>query len=103
MAAGLATLAEMTTERYDALEALTSELVAKLEALFADTGTAASVTSARVALQPPISRTRARPPSSTSHLLANGILFTARGMGSLSVPMTGAEVDAFVEAVRISL
>jgi glutamate-1-semialdehyde aminotransferase len=31
-------------------------------------------------------------------LLGLGILFTPRGMGCLSTPMTSAEIDAFVDA-----
>ena len=47
--------------------------------------------------------TRQAYPSCTSDLLANGILMTPRGMGCLSTPMSEAEMDAFVEAVRLSL
>lgn len=36
-------------------------------------------------------------------LLGRGIYLTPRGMGCLSTPMTGAEVDAFVEATRLAL
>ena len=36
-------------------------------------------------------------------MLGCGILFTQRGMGCLSTPMTGSEVDAFVEAAQLGL
>jgi len=102
MAAGLATLDEMTPDRYEALEALALELKAKLESLFAEVGAPFSVTQAGSLfnVHAPDAATLAE-----LHLtlLANGILSTPRGMGCLSVPMTSAEVDAFVEAVRLAL
>ena len=36
-------------------------------------------------------------------MLGSGILFTARGMGCLSTPMSSAEIDAFVESTRLGL
>jgi len=102
MAAGLATLDEMTPDRYEALEALALELKAKLESLFAEVGAPFSVTQAGSLfnVHAPDAATLAE-----LHLtlLANGILSTPRGMGCLSVPMTSAEVDAFVEATRLAL
>jgi glutamate-1-semialdehyde 2,1-aminomutase len=97
MAAGLATLEELTPERYDELEALTEELEAGVNAR-----TGASATSVgslfRIELPDP-----SRLPDLHVALLANGILMTPRGMGCLSTPMAGPEVDAFVEALRLAL
>jgi glutamate-1-semialdehyde 2,1-aminomutase len=102
MAAGLATLAELTSERYEQLSALTTELVTRLEALFARSGVEGSVTRAGSLFNLHF------PAPETSRdlnlaLLAHGILFTPRGMGCLSVPMTRAEVDAVVEAAELGL
>ncbi|HSI98387.1 MAG TPA: hypothetical protein VK926_08490 [Gaiellaceae bacterium] len=36
-------------------------------------------------------------------MLGHGILFTERGMGCISTPMTSAEIDAFVDAARHGL
>jgi glutamate-1-semialdehyde 2,1-aminomutase len=99
MAAGLATLAEMTPERYDELEALAVELWEKLTTLFADTSVAGSVTQAGSLFNLQLDDTA----SLHLALLSNGILLTGRGMGCLSTPMTTVEVDAFVEAVRLGL
>jgi glutamate-1-semialdehyde 2,1-aminomutase len=93
MAAGLATLDELTPERYDGLEALAHELEA---AVSARTGASATAVGSlfRIDLPDP-----ARLPDLHVDLLANGILMTPRGMGCLSTPMTSVEVDAFVEAL----
>ena len=97
MAAGLATLDEMTPERYDGLEALAQELEAGVNA-----HTEASATAVgslfRIELPDP-----ARLPDLHVDLLSNGILMTQRGMGCLSTPMASAEVEAFVEALRLSV
>jgi glutamate-1-semialdehyde 2,1-aminomutase len=97
MAAGLATLAELTPDRFDALEALAGDLEAGVNTQ--TEATAAAVGSLfRIELADP-----AGLPDLHLGLLANGILMTPRGMGCLSTPMTAAESDAFVEAVRRSL
>ena len=97
MAAGLATLDELTPERYDELEALADELEAGVNAR---TGASAAAVGSlfRIELADP-----AGLPELHVDLLANGILMTPRGMGCLSTPMTSAEIDAFVEALRLSL
>jgi glutamate-1-semialdehyde 2,1-aminomutase len=99
MAAGLATLAELTPVVYGHLEALGAELRGKLTGLFARTGVPAEVTQIASLFNVHL----ARSPELHLALLGNGILFTPRGMGCLSVPMTSAEVDAFVEATEASL
>jgi glutamate-1-semialdehyde 2,1-aminomutase len=96
MAAGLATLAELTPAAYDRLEALGSELRDKVAALLARTGADAEVTQVASLFN------LHHPRTAELHLalLERGILFTPRGMGCLSLPMSSAEVDAFVEAAE---
>jgi glutamate-1-semialdehyde 2,1-aminomutase len=115
MAAGLATLDELTPETLERLETLAAELRTKLEELFADVGQPASINqigslfNIHLAEGPVRNHTDARAADTELlrelHLamLGHGILFTERGMGCLSTPMAGAEVDAFVEAVRRGL
>jgi glutamate-1-semialdehyde 2,1-aminomutase len=115
MAAGLATLDALTPEEYVRLDALAHELEAKLEALFAGAGLAAYVTRAgslfNVHLTEGPVRTHADVLAADRALLAelqlallgHGILWTPRGMGCLSTPMTSAEIDAFVDAARQAL
>jgi glutamate-1-semialdehyde 2,1-aminomutase len=93
MAAGLATLDELTPERYAGLEALAAELEAGVNAR---TGASATAVGSlfRIELPDP-----SRLPVLHVDLLASGILMTPRGMGCLSTPMTSAEVDAFVGAL----
>ena len=93
MAAGLATLDELTPERYDELEALVAELEAGVNARTAASATAVA-SLFRIDLPDP-----SRLPDLHVALLAGGILMTQRGMGCLSTPMTSAEVDVFVEAL----
>jgi glutamate-1-semialdehyde 2,1-aminomutase len=90
MAAGLATLGELTPERYVELEELTDELV---EGVNERTGASAASVGSLFRIETPDL------PGLHTSLLANGILMTPRGMGCLSTPMTIAEVDAFVEAL----
>jgi glutamate-1-semialdehyde 2,1-aminomutase len=93
MAAGLATLDELTPERYDELEGLARELESGV-----NERTSASATTVgslfRIDLSDP-----SRLPELHVDLLANGILMTPRGMGCLSTPMTSVEVEAFVDAL----
>ncbi len=97
MAAGLATLDEMTPARYERLEALGGELRRKLEELGGvDVRQTASLFQVDVGDEQ-------RQLDLNLALLANGILSTPRGMGCLSTPMTSAEIDAFVDAVRLAL
>ena len=93
MAAGLATLDELTPDRFDALESLAGELEAGVNAQTDATATAVG-SLFRIELPDP-----SRLPDLHLGLLANGILMTPRGMGCLSTPMTSVEVNAFVEAL----
>ncbi len=96
MVAGLATLDEMTPDRYEALEALACELEEKVE----------SVTGAEIERVGSLFRVDTDEVSAGDlhvALLNEGILSTQRGMGCLSTPMTTAEIDAFVDATRRSL
>jgi glutamate-1-semialdehyde 2,1-aminomutase len=115
MAAGLATLAELTPERCDELESLAVRLREKLTDLFAGVDLPAAMTQIGSLFnlhftQGPI-RSHADVLAGDAGLLrelhlallGHGILFTPRGMGCLSTPMTSAEVDAFVEATRSGL
>jgi glutamate-1-semialdehyde 2,1-aminomutase len=97
MAAGLATLAELTPERFDVLAALAGELEAGVNEHTEATATAVG-SLFRIELPD-----ATRLPDLHLGLLANGIFMTPRGMGCLSTPMTSAEIDAFVAAVKLSL
>jgi glutamate-1-semialdehyde 2,1-aminomutase len=115
MAAGLATLEELTPEALDRLESLAEELKAKLERLFAGAGRAATVTQIgslfNVHFTDGPVREHADALAADTELLrglhlfllGNGILWTERGMGCLSTPMTSAEIDAFVETAAHGL
>jgi glutamate-1-semialdehyde 2,1-aminomutase len=115
MAAGLATLAELTPEALNRLETLTVELKTKLEPLLADVGLPVHITQIGSLFNihftdaPVLDHSDVLAADTALlrelhlALLGNGILFTARGMGCLSTPMTSAEVDAFVDAARLSL
>jgi glutamate-1-semialdehyde 2,1-aminomutase len=97
MAAGTATLDELSPERYDALEALAVELRTKLGEL-----PGATVRQIGSLFQLDVRGTEEQEALHRG-LLGDGILFTPRGMGCLSTPMTSAETDAFVEATRLYL
>jgi glutamate-1-semialdehyde 2,1-aminomutase len=115
MAAGLATLAELSPERYVELETLAVELKTKLERLFAGKELSACVTQIGSLFNIHFADRDVRGSDDVLaadkallrelHLtmLDHGILFTPRGMGCLSTPMTSAEVDAFVDAARQGL
>ena len=115
MAAGLTTLELLTPAEYERLETLAGDLVAKLERLFDERGLAARVTRAgslfNVHLTAGPVRDHADVLASDLELLArlhlallgHGVLWTHRGMGCLSTPMTIAEIDAFVDAAGIAL
>jgi glutamate-1-semialdehyde 2,1-aminomutase len=102
MAAGLATLAELTPRRYDELEALATDLREQLTDLFADTGVSASVSQVGSLFNLHFEDAALMRDLHLA-LLNRGIFSTPRGMGCLSTPMTSAEVDAFVEATRLGL
>jgi glutamate-1-semialdehyde 2,1-aminomutase len=115
MAAGLATLDEVTPDALERLEGLAVELKTKVEQLFAGVGVLGCVTqigslfNIHLTEGPVLDHSdvlaadTARLRELNLAMLGHGILFTARGMGCLSTPMTGEEVDAFVEAVRVGL
>ncbi len=92
----------MTPPRYDELEALTSELKEKLETLFATVGMSASVTQTGSLFALHFTNPGVASDLNLA-LLRHGILFTPRGMGCLSVPMTSAEIDSFLAATRLGL
>ncbi|HEU0305140.1 MAG TPA: aminotransferase class III-fold pyridoxal phosphate-dependent enzyme, partial [Gaiellaceae bacterium] len=97
MAAGLATLEELTPGVYDVLEGLAALVVEGV-----NERTEASATAIGSLFRVDLADPSALPDLHRA-LLANGILFTPRGMGCLSTPMTSAETDAFVDAVCASL
>ena len=115
MAAGLATLAELTPEAYARLETLAIELKTRLEQLFAGAGLPACVNQIGSLFNIHFTDRPVRSHADTRaadtallrelHLamLDHGILFTPRGMGCLSIPMTSSEIDAFVDAARLGL
>ena len=92
MAAGLATLDELTPERYDEL-GLSLRAWRRRERTNRGLGDRGRL-ALRIELPDP-----SRLPDLHVGLLANGILMTPRGVGCLSTPMTSVEVDAFVEAL----
>lgn len=96
MAAGLATLEELTPGVFDVLESLATLVVEGVNARTEASATAVG-SLFRVGLDDPSGL-----PDLHRALLAKGILFTPRGMGCVSTPMTSAETDAFVDAVRVS-
>ena len=87
MAAGLATLAELTPERFDDLERLAVELKEELERC-------SGVSVRQIGSLFQIGLPGAVSPTDLFlALLGHGILLTPRGMGCLSTPMTSAEID----------
>lgn len=115
MAAGLATLSEMTPAVYERLAALGAELKQKLGDLFVELNIPAQINQIGSLFNLHFSDvpvdSYAATLASDRVLLKNlylaamnrGVIFTSRGMGCLSTPMTSAEVDRFVEALRESL
>jgi glutamate-1-semialdehyde 2,1-aminomutase len=115
MTAGLATLEELTPEAYARLEALARDLRAQLLDMFGALGVPAQVTqigslfnihlTGAPLVDYPAACTGDRELLAKLYLaaLGRGVAFTGRGMGCLSTPMTGAEIDAFVGAVRLAL
>jgi glutamate-1-semialdehyde 2,1-aminomutase len=115
MAAGLATLAEMTPAAYKRLDALGAKLKQKLDDLFVELNIPAQVNQIGSLFnlhfsEAPVT-TYAAASAADRVLLKNlyvaamnrGVAFTGRGMGCLSTPMTSVEIDRFVEALRHSL
>lgn len=115
MAAGLATLEEMTPAAYERLAAMGADLRTKLVALFASVGIPAQVNQIASLFNIHFSE---RPVTDQASVQAgdrrlqhdlyvaaldHGIAFTGRGMGCLSTPMSEREIDAFVDATHDSL
>lgn len=115
MAAGLATLEEMTPAAYERLAAMGADLRTKLVALFASVGIPAQVNQIASLFNIHFSE---RPVTDHASVQAgdrrlqhdlyvaaldHGIAFTGRGMGCLSTPMSEREMDAFVDATHDSL
>jgi glutamate-1-semialdehyde 2,1-aminomutase len=115
MAAGLATLEELTPETFDGLARMGAELREKLLALFRSVGIPAQVNQIGSLFNihftdVPVTD-HAAVQAGDAELqrdlylaaLDHGIAFTGRGMGCLSTPMTAAEIDRFVAATREAL
>lgn len=112
VAAGLATLAELTPAAYERLNALGAELKLKLADLFEELDIPAQInqigslfnlhfTDAPVTdYAGALAGDRQLQNNLYMATLNHGVVFTARGMGCLSTPMGSAEVDTFVRAVR---
>jgi glutamate-1-semialdehyde 2,1-aminomutase len=115
MAAGLATLEQLTPAVFERLEALTIELKQKLCALFDTLGVPAQVNQIGSLFNihfasTPVTDYAALCASDREQiarlhlaLLNHGVVLAGRGMGCLSVPIGSAEIDAFVEAARLAL
>ena len=115
MAAGLATLGELPPERYEELGALAADLAAKLADLFASVGIAACVNQIGSLFNihfidgavADYATARAGNVELRHDLyvamLNHGVVFTGRGIGCLSTPMTPSEIDTFVEAAQLGL
>lgn len=115
MAAGLATLEELTPPAYDRLAKMGADLRSKLLVLFRSVGLSAQVNQLGSLFNIHFTD---RPVTNYASALSgdrrllrdlyvaalnHGIAFTGRGMGCLSTPMGTREVDAFVDATRQSL
>ena len=115
MAAGLATLQEMTPASYQHLNRLGGELKSKLLALFDELGLVAQVNQVGSLfnihfVDRPVTDYNDVQDGNLGLLselyvaaLNHGVAFTGRGMGCLSTPMTDADIDTFVTAIRESL
>jgi len=115
MAAGLAALDALTEAELDRLETLGADLEAGLDRVLAESGRPARVTRVGSLFNLHLGATSIREHSDALAgdleglrrlhlaLLGHGILSTPRGMGCLSTPMSGTEIDAFVEAVGLAL
>jgi glutamate-1-semialdehyde 2,1-aminomutase len=115
MAAGLATLEELTPEALERIGSLGGELKGKLDRVFADAGRPATVTQIASLFNVHFTDGPVREHADVLaadavllrelhlFLLANGILWTPRGTGCISTPMTSAEVDAFIAATARGL
>jgi glutamate-1-semialdehyde 2,1-aminomutase len=115
MAAGLATLEELTPPAYDRLAQMGADLRSKLLVLFRNVGLPAQVNQVGSLFNIHFTD---RPVTNYASVLSgdrqllrdlylaalnHGIAFTSRGMGCLSTPMGTPDVDAFVDATRQGL
>jgi glutamate-1-semialdehyde 2,1-aminomutase len=115
MAAGLATLEELTPETYERLDALGGELKRKLDGLFGELGAAVQVNQVGSIFNihfsdGPVTDYAAysrsdREQAGRLHLAAlnHGVALASRCMGCLSTPMSVAEIDTFVAAIRLAM
>jgi glutamate-1-semialdehyde 2,1-aminomutase len=114
-AAGLATLEQLTPETYARLEDLARDLKDKLVALFTELSVVAQVNQVGSIFNIHFSDTPVtdyaiysrsdRERAARLHIAAlnHGVALANRGMGCLSTPMTGAEIDVFVGAIRLAM
>jgi glutamate-1-semialdehyde 2,1-aminomutase len=115
MAAGLATLEQLTPAAFERLEMLTIELKQKLCALFDKQGIPAQVNqigslfnihfshSAVTNYDTLCASDRERIAQLHVALLNHGVVLASRGMGCLSTPIGSAEIETFVDAIRLAL
>lgn len=115
MAGGLATLEVMTSPAFERLDQLGANLRSKLLAVFDSLGVPGQVNqigslfnihfSDQLVMDYPavLSGDRQMLRDLSIAALNHGIALTGRGMGCLSTPMDVPEIDAFVEATRLSL
>jgi glutamate-1-semialdehyde 2,1-aminomutase len=114
MAAGLATLEELTPATYERLEGMAGELKRKLDGVFGKLGVAAQVHQIGSVFAIHFSGTPItdyttyarsdRERATRLHLAAlnHGVALGSRCIGCLSTPMTGAEIDALVAAIQLA-
>src|SRR4029079_9659256 len=112
MAAGVATLQQLTPQGFDKLDPLGERLRSKLTHVFEEMGAPAVVTGSGSLFRIHFSATPIRNYRDTlrknmdSHrklffwLLNHGIYLDGRAMGCVSLPMEEADVDTLVDAVR---
>ena len=112
MRAGLATLHELTPAAYDRLNQMGTEFRQRLRELCSRSGVPVQVTGEGslfgIHWSPdPVTDYRSSQRANKSlaakfflHALNNGIFFTSRGGGCLSLPMTDAEVGAFLDVLE---
>jgi glutamate-1-semialdehyde 2,1-aminomutase len=115
MAAGMATLDQLTASEYTRLNALGDRLRAELGRVFAELDAPAQVSGVGSLFNVHFTREPlidARAPRSADSELAHlfflemlnrGIMLAPRGMGALSTPMGEPEIDRFVEEARGAL
>lgn len=115
MSAGLVTLDELSPDKYQQFDVLGATLKQKLCHLFDRVGIPAQVNQIgsifNIHLTDKPVHNYETVQAGNRDLLNrlyvaahnHGVAFTGRGMGCLSTPMTGAEIDQFVHAIELSL